>query len=453
VLKSIEDISTTKKRLKIEIPSEAIEKEIDDSLEKLKQKAKIPGFRPGKAPVTIIEKRFGKGVEAEVLDRIIPEYYGKALQEAQLTPVSMPVFDEKIDFKRKLPLHLSFTIEVMPKIENLQYENIKIKDIPVNVDDAEIEEYLNRLQREKAVYEVADKEIETDDMVSVEYVDCAIAGEDTSPSLKEQISKMGNEILPPDIIEKMVGKKKGDIVEVTTTINTGSLSKELAGKEVSLKVVITEIKKKNLPAIDDEFAKDLGFETLSEMKEKIKERMYALKTGQVAKIQKAKIIDHLIASYPFDAPESLAQREIESLMMEKSLYGAGYKKQDEEHLQEEQDALNNTPEDLLTGQESGEESASQENEEEKEKLKQRALSNVRASLLIDMIGNKEGVTVSADEIKERISRLARRLSSTPEAIVNFYKQRDGSLDGLKHAIFEDKTLDLLLSKAVIEKGD
>lgn len=289
MLKSVEDISTTKKRLRIEIPSDVIEKEIGDSIEKVRQKAKIPGFRSGRTPVNIIEKRFGKEVEAEVLDKIIPEYYSKALKEAELTPVAMPVFDEKPDFKRNNPVSLSITVEVMPKIENLSYENMKIKDIPAAVDDAEVEDYLKKLQGEKAIYEVAEKEIETDDLVSFEYVDAKIAGEENAAFLKEQILKMGNEILPPDIIEKMIGKKKDDIVEFATTFNGDCKSKELAGKTVDMKVAIKEIKKKNLPAIDDEFAKDLGFENIPEMKEKIKEKIFAVKKEHIVKIGRAHV--------------------------------------------------------------------------------------------------------------------------------------------------------------------
>jgi trigger factor len=277
LLKSVEDIKATKKRLRIEIPADVIEKEISDSLEKLKHKAKIPGFRSGMAPINLIEKRFGKEVEAEVLDKVIPEYYSKALKEAELIPVTMPVFDEEIDFKRNNPLNLSFTIEVMPKIENLNYENIKIKDIPAVVDEAEIDAYLKRLQEEKVIYEVAEKEVELDDLVTFEYSDCKIIGEENPPSIKEEVLKIGNEIFPPDIMERVMGKKKDDIVEFTTTFNEVCKSKVLAGKTADMKFVIKEIKKKNLPAIDDEFAKDVGFENISEMREKVKVNIFAAK--------------------------------------------------------------------------------------------------------------------------------------------------------------------------------
>lgn len=440
MLKSVEDINTTKKRLRIEIPSDVIEKEIGNSLEKVRQKAKIPGFRPGRAPINLIERRFGKEVEAEVLDKIIPEYYSKALKEAELMPVTTPVFDEKIDFKRNNPINLLLTVEVMPKIENLSYENMKVEDIPVSVDDAEVEDYLKKLQGEKAIYEVSEKEIDTDDLVSFEYVDAKIAGEENAAALKEQISKMGNEILPPDIMGKMIGKKKDDIVEFATTFNGDCKSKELAGKTIDMKVAIKEIKKKNLPEIDDEFAKDLGFENIPEMKEKIKEKIFAVKKEHIVRIQKAIIVNKILEAHSFEAPETLVRREMEALMMHESL---------SQREAKETTSIAGSPEEGKVVA-----SRSQEDLEKLQtELKDKALKNVQASLIVDAIGQKEGITVTDDEVNERISLIAQKLSATPEAVKNFYDYKEGSLEGLRHSIYEDKVLDMLLSKAIIEKGE
>jgi trigger factor len=427
---AVEDINATKKRLKIEIPADVIEKEISNSLEKLKHKAKIPGFRSGMAPINLIEKRFGKDVEAEVLDKVIPEYYTKALKEAELMPVTTPVFDKELDFKRNSPLNLSFTIEVMPKIENLNYENIKIKDIPVVVDEAEIEDYLKRLQEEKVIYEVTEREVELDDLVTFDYSDCKIIGEENPPSVKEEVLKIGNEIFPPDIMERVMGKKKDDIVEFTTTFNEICKSKVLAGKTVDMKFVIKEIKKKNLPAIDDEFAKDVGFENISEMREKIKEKIYAAKKEHIKRIQKAGIVNKLIESHNFEVPDVLVSKEKESLMMEESLS----QKEPKETISETK-----SPE---------------QEEKDFENLQadmgNRAVRNVQASIIVDAIGRKEGIMVTDDEMKDRVSLIAQRLSATPEAVMNFYKYKEGSLEGLRHSIYEEKVMDMLLSKAIIE---
>ena len=441
MIKSIEDINATKKRLRIEIPSDVIEREIGGSLEKLRHSVKIPGFRPGKAPINLIEKRFGKDVEAEVLDKIIPEHLTNAIREADIKPVTMPILDEEFEFKRNNPINLSFTVEVLPKIENMEYENIKIKDIPFTVEEPDIEDTLKKLQDQKAIFEVADKEVEMDDLVTFEYVDSEIVSGENDSSVKELISKMGNEIFPYDLMEKVTGKKKGDIVEFTTAFDE-TKSKELAGKTANIKVKVSEVKKKSLPALDDEFAKDLGFANISELKEKIKEKIYSAKKEQIQKIQKAEIINKILEQIHFEVPETLLNRELESLMLEKNISGS---KQGKESLDIETEILQETSE--------ADSSEKEEKEDPEAKLKHKALRNVQASIVIDAIGQKEGITVTDTEVNERISFLAQRLSATPEAIRNFYTYKQGSLEGLKHSIYEEKVMDLLLSKASIEREE
>ena len=439
MLKAVEDINQTKKRLRIEIPSDLIEREIKNSLEKLRHTVKIPGFRPGKAPVNLIEKRFGKQVEAEVLEKVVPEHLGNAIREAAIDPVTMPVLEEEFDYKRNNPLAFAVTLEVKPKIENLAYENITVKDIPVNVEESDVEDALKALQNKKAVFEVADKVVEMDDFISFEYVDSEIAGGEDISSVKETISKMGNEIFPPDIMEKVIGKQKGDIIEFTTTF-AATASKELAGRTAQIKVKISEVKKKTLPEIDDEFAKDLGYETMTDLREKAREKIYAAKTEHIRKIQKAEIVRKLVESSTFEVPESLVGKEIEAIMMHKSISGS-----------KEDSVSQNSVSDTFEPVSSGQDTEQKKDEDLQAELRSKAVRNVQAHFILDTIGRKEGIVVSDNEVDERIAFLAQKLSATPESVRNYYLYREGSLDGLKHSIMEDKVMDALLAKATIEK--
>ncbi len=443
MLKSVEDINATKKRLRIEIPSDVIEKEIASSVERLRQRVKIPGFRPGKAPINLLEKRFGKEIESEVLEKIIPEYYTMAIKESELNPVDLPVLDEEVDFKRKSSLNLSFTIEVLPKIETLNYENIAIKDIPVTVEESDIEEALKKLQDKKAIFEVADKEIELDDLVIFDYVDSELISGETVPSIKEIVTNMGNEIFPPDIMERVIGKRKGDIIEFQHSFDKSHKIKEIAGKTLNIKVEIKEIKKKTLPEINDDFAKDLGYENLDELRAKLKENLYKIKKNYAEKIQKAQIVNKLIEEHKFDVPESMLKREIDNLLFEGKI---------NETSSMEEDTTDSEISDTLK------EAVSQEvkrdkAEEAQAKIHEKASKNVKAAIILQLIGQKEGVTVNDDEVEERISAIAQRLSATPEAIKKFYIYREGSLESLRNSIREDKVLDLILSKAHIEKEE
>jgi trigger factor len=358
----------------------------------------------------------------------------------------MPVFDEKLEYKRNNSLNLSLTVEVMPKIENLDYSGLKTNDISVSVEDSEIEDYFKRLQEHKALYEVVEKDIEKDDLVTFDYVDCEIVGEEMVPSLKEKILKMGKEILPMDIEEKLNGKKKGETVEFTNTLNEVFGIKELAGKTVKMKIMIREVKKKVLPAIDDEFAKDLGFGNLSELKEKVKENIYDAKKDQTAKIQKAEILRQIIESHNFEVPETMLMNELEALMIQAGTSGASKKMKGEENIQDESSVVDLTPDETKQGQEEALENQASE-------LREKALRNVRASIIIDAIGQREGVVVTEDEMKDRINFIAKQLSSKPEDIMKFYSAKEGPLEDLKHIIYQEKVLDILLSKATLEKGE
>jgi len=418
MLKSVEDITATKKRLTIEIPAETIEKEIRDSLEKLRRKTTLPGFRTGKAPVEFIEKRFGKDVEQDVLDRIVPHGYAEALKEADITPAANPVLEEQFDFKRNQPLSMTLTVEVMPKLENLNYENITVKDIPVSVSDEDVESVLKRQQEEKATYEPSDGPVEMNDLVVLDY-----SAQGEGIEAKDQVFKVGGSMFPEDFSQNLMGRQKGDEAVIETTFPADYPSEKVAGKHLSLNVAVKDIKKVHLPAVDDELAKDVGFENLEEMRKRIGEEIEKAKKNEVAKMQKAEILKKLIESHEFPVPESLVENEAAALA---SAVLANRRQQPAE--EKDLEAL-------------------------KQEMGPNAVRNVKASLLIEAIGKARSVSVTDDELKGAIVSLARRLSVSPENIMKFYISRDGSLDGLRNTLFEDKVLDLILSKASVEKGE
>lgn len=420
MLKTVEDISTTKKRLKIEIPADTLEDEITDSLEKVKKTATIPGFRTGRAPMTFIEKKFGKKVEGEVLDRIIPRVYVDALKEADIIPVTDPVLEGGIDFKRREPVSLTLTIEVMPKITNLTYENLSIRDIAASVDDTEVESVLKRSQEEKAAYEPSEGPVGMNDLLSFDY-----ASDGGEITVKDQIYKVGGSLFPEDFALKLIGRKKGDALSVESVFPEEHPSEKLAGKRLTLNVVINDIKKANLPAIDDEFAKDLGLDNLDALRNHVREETLKAKKNEVVKIQKAEIMKKLLETHEFDAPEAMIENETTMLATDDAVG-----RQEKENIPEKEDS-----------------------KAAKEELKARAVRNVKAMLLLAAIGRKENISVSEDEIKSSLLSMSKRFGVPPESLMKFYISKEGSLEGLKNSIFEDKVLERIISKAVLEKGE
>ncbi|MEW5744699.1 MAG: trigger factor [Nitrospirota bacterium] len=415
MLKALEDVSATKKRLKIEIPAEAIEAEIRKGLNEAQRRAKFPGFRPGKAPMSLVEKKFGREVEAEVLERVIPDEYKKALKEAQLVPVAQPSVEESFDFQRNRPLSMTVTVEVRPAVENLTYENIPVKEAPVEVTEEEVTAVLNNIAEERAAFEAVDDAVQQGDLVTIDYT-ARVNGEETVA--KDVVVKIGSGPYPQEFFDGLIGKKKDGPFEIEASFPDDSPS-PFAGKRPKFETVVKDIKRRVAVSLDDDFAKDLGMESLDQVKAKIRENILAAKNRDADRAKQREILDRLLETHQVEAPESLLAAEVEGMIA--GIRASGKDDRSDEALRQE-----------LTPQ---------------------AEKSVRATILLDLIGEKEGVTVSEDDLKEEIISIAQKYYISPENVIKYYVTRDGSLEGLKHAVFERKVLSLLLSKAKPEKGE
>jgi trigger factor len=312
MLKTVEDISTTKKRLKIEIPSDTIEGEIQSGLKGVQKKAKIPGFRPGKAPISIIEKRFGKDVEGDVMERLVPEYYSNALKEANIKPVGRPEIEEKLEIKRNAPLEMTLTVEIRPEVKDLKYEGVKVKGIPVEVKGEEVEDALKDIQQKRTMYEPTEDAAGHGDMVVMDY-QASEEGKEYN-EFKDHTYKVGHGVMPEAFSKEIEGMKKGDEKEFNISFPEDFPTPDVAGKEVSFKVSLKEIKKPVLPEVDDEFAKDLGFDDLAALKSHVEDQIKKSKEASAKKMQKAEVVSKILADHPFDTPESMVAVELQRLV-------------------------------------------------------------------------------------------------------------------------------------------
>ena len=431
---AVEDISTTKKRLKIEIPADVIEKEYRESVDKVKQRARIPGFRPGKAPTSLIEKKFGEDIKSEIIDKLVPRYYSDALKEAELVPVTMPDFETAVEVRRNEPLSFALTVEVRPAVPGLNYTGLEVEEFVPAVEEKEIDEMIEGLREERAMFEAVDRDITEDDLLVIDYVKLDPSGEKQLSSATEQVMNLGNKLAPPAVLEALVGRKKGDVVEILVpSFEKGEVKEEGAGEGSLLRITVREVKEKKLPGIDDEFAKDFGSDTIAAFREKVKERIEQAKQDKAAGEQKEKLLEKLIETHEFDVPEALLEHELEKLVVNEKV---SRKKAEE----------------LAAGE--GSQTAPDEEGDPAvaERLRPKAVHNVKAGVLMDIIAEKEGIEATEEEMKTRIGLLARHLQTTPESVINLFVTRDGSLDTFRRTIRDEKVMDLVLSKAEKTKG-
>lgn len=431
---AVEDISTTKKRLKIEIPADVIEKEYVESVGKVKQRARIPGFRPGKAPTNLIEKKFGEDIKAEIIDRLVPKYYSDALKEANLVPVTMPDFETAVELKRNEPLSFALTVEVRPTVSDFNYTGLEVEEFVPEVEEKEIDEMVEGLQEERAMFDAVDREIREDDLLVIDYIKLDPSGEKQLSSAKDQVMNLGNNLAPPAVLEALVGRKKGDVVEISVpSFEKGEAKEEVSGDGSLLRITVKEVKEKRLPEIDDEFAKDFGSDSLSAFRDSVKERLAQAKKDKAAGEQKEKLLERLVETYEFDVPEALLEHELEKLVVNEKL---SRKKSAE----------------LAAGEDAPKPPDEEEDSAIAERLRPKAIHNVKAGVLTDIIAEKEGITATEEEMKTRIGLLARHLQTTPESVINLFVTRDGSLDEFRRTIRDEKVMDLVLAKAETKKG-
>lgn len=413
MLRTLEDISSTKKRLKIEIPADSIEAEIRKGLADAQKKAKFPGFRQGKAPMSLVEKKFSKDIEAEVLEKMVPEYYLQAVREADLKPVSRPSIEESFDFKRNSDLSMTMIVEVMPRIENLTYENIAVKNVPVEITDEEVDTIMGNLAEERATYEASGDPIQAGDLVTIDYT----VKEDNS-QVKDVVLKVGSGPYPKEFFDGLLGFRKDEEIEVAAAFPEDMQSPH-AGKKPTFSIRIREVKKQMLPALDEEFAKDIGLESLQQVKDKVRENVLNAKNKKAEREMQQELLGKLLEAHQFEIPESLLNNELDGIVSE--IRASGKDERSDDVLKEE--------------------------------FRSGAEKSVMTTLLLQMIGEKEKVNVSEDELRNEIAAMAQRFHLSPENIIKYYVTKDGSLEGLQHAIFGQKVLALLLSKAKIEKGE
>ncbi len=417
----VEDISSVKKKINVEIAPEAVAKEMEKALADVAKKAKIAGFRPGKAPKAIVEKHYGEEVRNEVMQRLVTGSYLQALQENGLNPVEVPHIENVSSLAKGTPLTFTATVEVRPKIELGTYEGIEVKESSIVVSDDELNQTLDRLREMYAQLEVVEgRSLEKNDTAIIDFEGSREGKPIEGAKASDHMLTLGTNSLIPGFEDQLVGMNRGESREIKVTFPSDYTSKDLAGKDATFKVTLKEIKKKVLPELNDEFAKDIGGDkSVAELKEGIKKDLEARKRDEQIAAQREEILSKLIDAHTFDVPPGMVERELQALARQQATRmaraGADVKNFDIAKFREENKAL--------------------------------AEKRVKGILLLDEIGEKEKVETSDQEMNAALAAMARSSRQTVDTVRKYYESLDGGLDNLRTSLTQEKTLSLLLSRA------
>jgi len=414
----VEEISSVKKAIKIEIPEEVVTGEFAQAYYKLKKTVKIPGFRPGKVPLALVEKKFGAAVEEDVLRKLVPDYYQKAIKELDLSPVEFPSF-EKIEAKKNAPLHFTAIVEVRPVVRLVDYKGLVLPRKEVNVSDEDVDKTLGRIQDEQGHQETCsdDHAIVTSDYVTMDFAGSVDGKPMARGSAEGYILQVGSNTFLPEFEDALLSKKKGDRFNAAVPFPEDYQQKEIAGKTVSFKIEVKEIKKKVLPEIDDDLAKDVGLSSLDALRKKIHQTLIDQQKAQQEHDQNRVLIKKLVELHPIEVPTSLVEQEIHNSL--ENLQKAGPQQVDLSMFHKEFEPI--------------------------------ARERIQGQFILSAIAEKENISVSDLEVDDEIQSIATASRISPEKARAMISRQDASLEELKSRIRQDKALKQVYSLAQFKK--
>jgi trigger factor len=418
----VEDLGPTKKRLQIEVPGEVVTREIDSAYRKLSNKARVKGFRPGKVPRTILERYYGDYVKDEVINTLINDTYAKAISDKDIKPVSQPIIDNGTLEEGKA-FEYSATVEVKPDIHVENYLGLELKGRKAEVSKEDMARRLRELQDLHAQLVTVEerKRIRKGDFVIIDYEGFSDGRPFEGSSGTDFMLQVGGGRFLPEFEDKLVGLQRGDEKEIEITFSQDHPA--MGGKKAIFRARIKEIKKKVVPKLDGEFAKDIGdSKNLKELKARIREDLKKEAEESAKRALEKQLIDTLIEGNSFDVPRSMVQRQIDYFVADTKvrLASQGFALKD-------------------VGAEEG---------KLRKDFEEAAVKRVKQGLILEKISALEAVSVKDEEVTERLREISHRTNQNVGKVRAYYQEGD-RMDGLKARILEEKILDFLLKRSTI----
>ena len=406
-----------------------IEEKVDDRLEDLRKTANIPGFRPGKVPTALLKKRFGPSVMGEVLEQAVSESSRQAIEDNTLRPAMQPNI-EITKFEEGQDLEYTMAVEVLPEIEAMDFSEIEIERLVAKADDKEVDETIARLAQQYRQTEPIKRarKAREGDVLVIDFVG-KLDGEPFEGGTGEGHQlELGSNHFIPGFEEQLVGAKAGESLSVPVTFPEDYGAKTLAGKEAVFDVEVKEIREYVDTAIDDEFAKTLGQESLEGLRKSIAQRLEQDYAALSRDRLKRELLDILEKAHEFEVPPGMVEAEFNAIW---SQYDEARKNQDVED----------------------DEDKGKSDDELKEDYRKIAERRVQLGLLLTEVGNANNVEVAAEEINRALFTEAQKYPGHEKEFIEMYRNSPEAMASLRAPIFEDKVIDFVLELAKVTERE
>ena len=413
-----ETSSNTKREIQVEVPAEEVTRETDTLIQKYQKLARLPGFRRGHVPASIIRQRFGEEIKSEVVDALVPRYFRRETDKQGLIPVSQPRVTD-LHIHEGEPLRFKASFDVLPEIKVGGYKELRADKPAISVTEEEVEQALKSLQEQHATFtSVEGSPLADGDFAQVSLDGNPKDGQSKPVHMDDILVEIAGKNTMPEFTENLRGASAGDTRTFDVVYPQDFSDQRLAGKTLTYTVKVQTIKQKNLPELNEEFVKQLGeFKDLAEVRQKIREGMEADRKREAERQAKDKLVAELITRNEFEVPEALVDRQVD-LRLERGLRALAAQGMKPEAMKRMD--LNRVRADQ----------------------RESAVQEVKASLLLEKIAEAENIQVSDAEIDREVEIVAKQSKQTPEAI-RARLTRDGALDRIRNRIRNEKTLDFL----------
>ena len=421
----VEKMEKNMAKLTIEVSAEDVEKAMQSAYQKAKGRISIPGFRKGKAPRKMIEQMYGKGVFLEdAVNALIPEHYSKALGECELEIVSQP----KIDLVQTEPgKALIFTAEVAvkPEVTLGEYKGVEVPKSEIEVTDEEVDAEVKKEQEKNSrTINVEDRAAQLNDIVTIDFEGSVDGVPFDGGQATEYPLTLGSNTFIPGFEDQLVGAKVGDDVDVKVTFPEEYQAKELAGKEAIFKCAVKKIEAKELPELDDDFAKDVSeFDTLAEYKEHVKTNLVEKKENEAKHAKEDAAVDKIIENAQMDIPEAMLETQCRQMLDDFSRRMQSQGLSMEQYFQ-------------FTGMTA---------EKMMEDMKPQALKRIQTRLVLEKVAEVENIQPTEEEVNEEISKMAEAYKMEADKLKELLGERE--LEQMKKDMAVQKAVTLVADAA------
>lgn len=419
-----ESAQNIKHSLELTVPASEVEAETGRVIDDLRQKVRIPGFRPGKVPGDMIRRRFQDDIRKKVIDKLLPRYFFKRAEEEGLNVVGTPSVTE-IHFEPGEPLRFKAEFEVAPEIELKEYKGLRIPYQDPEVSEEDVDKRLGEIREQKAEYISIDpRPVETGDyaVVAIE----SVAGVQPPMKQEELSVQIGGEDTLAGFNENLAGMTPGDEKEFDVQYPEDYGQPKLAGKTIRFHTKLKGLRRKELPELNDEFARDVGdYQSLAELREAVRGSLFAERQFFAQQEAKNKLVDQLVDAHEFPVPEAYIGRQIE-MQVERYLSGLAAEGEDVRSLKLDWKKI-------------------------QESQRDRAVREVKASLLLGKVADVENIYAANDEVDREVQRIARQ-EREAVASVRARLQKEDGLRRIASRIRTEKTLNFLFEHATKVAG-